>query len=111
MVAFKDRYQLTRDINIRYAKGNFMLLVHTTSRFEGVNTTFSQTQAIIDGMGVSGVSIEDTNVILFLKRGWEYVLNAQPGISQRTEMDLTGLLRLKTLCFRVIFGQGGVVSI
>ncbi len=35
--------------NRRFAPSNFTKLVYTNARFEGVNTTLSQTQTIMDG--------------------------------------------------------------
>ncbi|PIO85851.1 Fic family protein [Pediococcus damnosus] len=74
---YADKYSLTREQNIRFAKKNFTRLVHTNSRFEGVSTTLPQTQTIMDGMGVSGVSVKDMNTIVNLKRGWEMVVQPQ----------------------------------
>lgn len=68
-----DKYNMTSDQNRRFARSNFTNLVHTASRFEGVNTTLPQTQTIIDGMSVKGVSTDDINTIVDLKRAWEYV--------------------------------------
>lgn len=64
-----DKYHMTKDQNRRFARSNLTKLVHTNARFEGVNTTMPQTQTIIDGLGVDGVSIDDINVIVQLKRG------------------------------------------
>ena len=40
-----------------------------------------QTQTIIDGLGVDGVSIDDINIIIQLKRGWQYTINSDEGIN------------------------------
>lgn len=72
---FEDKYSFTQDQNRRFAKMNLTRLVFTNSRFEGVNTTLPQTQTIIDGLGVDGVPIDDINVIVQLKRAWQYIIN------------------------------------
>lgn len=72
----EDKFHLTKDQNRRYARSNLVRLVHVNSRFEGVNTTLWQTQAIIDGLDVDGVSIDDINVIVQLKQAWQYIINA-----------------------------------
>jgi hypothetical protein len=69
----KDKFKLEKDMNLLYAQSNFTRLIHTTARFEGVTTTLSQTQTIIDGLRVSGVSLEDIAVIVTLKSGWNYI--------------------------------------
>lgn len=56
---FPDRFKLTRDQNRRFARSNIARLVYVNSRFEGITTTLPQTKTIIEGMGVSGVSIAD----------------------------------------------------
>lgn len=72
---FKNKFHLTADQNRRFAKKNLVRLVYTNSRFEGLTTTLPQTQTIIDGMGVSGVSVDDINTIVQLKRAWQYIIN------------------------------------
>lgn len=66
---------MTVDQNRRMAKRSLTCLVYTNSRFEGLTTTFSQTQNIIDGLDVDGVSIDDINTIVQIKRGWQYIIN------------------------------------
>lgn len=66
---YPDKFHLTKEQNRCFTKKNIVRLVFTNSRFEGVNTTLPQTQTIIDGMSAAGVSIDDSNVIVQLKRG------------------------------------------
>ena len=73
--SFPNRFSLTPDQNKRFARSNLVKLVYVNSRFEGLNTTLPQTQTIIDGLGVDGVSIDDINVIVQLKRGWQFIIN------------------------------------
>lgn len=55
---YLDLYQFTPAENRRFARSNFIKLVHTNARFEGVNTSLPQTQTIMDGMSVAGVPME-----------------------------------------------------
>ncbi|WP_318530625.1 Fic family protein [Companilactobacillus hulinensis] len=72
-----NKYNLTDKENKFVAKKNFVQLIHSNSKFEGVNTTLPQTKTIVEGMSVAGVSIDDIGVIVNLKRGWEYVINSK----------------------------------
>lgn len=73
MSNLNDKYKMRKEQNRRYARQNFTNLVHTNARFEGINTTLPQTQTIIDGLGVDGVSINDINTIVDIKKGWELI--------------------------------------
>lgn len=89
-----DKYHMTKDQNRRFARSNLTKLVHTNARFEGVNTTMPQTQTIIDGLGVDGVSIDDINVIVQLKRGWQSVINADKPLTLDFAKKINGIVAL-----------------
>ncbi|KRK81124.1 hypothetical protein [Companilactobacillus nodensis] len=72
-----DKFNLTDKENKFVAKKNFVQLIHSNSKFEGVNTTLSQTKTIVEGMSVAGISIDDIGVIVNLKRGWKYVIDSE----------------------------------
>lgn len=77
----RGKYHLSVEQNKRLARSNLTRLVYVNSRFEGLTTTLQQTQTIIDGLGVDGVSIDDINIIIQLKRGWQYTINSDEGIN------------------------------
>lgn len=89
---FEDKYSFTQDQNRRFAKMNLTRLVFTNSRFEGVNTTLPQTQTIIDGLGVDGVPIDDINVIVQLKRAWQYIINEDRPVSLRVMKNINSVV-------------------
>ena len=66
---------LTREENIFLAKKLFTELVFNTAYIEGVNVTFPQTQAIIDGAIVNNVSVDDIQTVLNLRDAWKYALS------------------------------------
>ena len=72
----QDKFQLTLAQNRFLAKKNIVEMIHSISRLENVRTTFPQTKTIVDGMGVSGVSTDDIQVILNLKNAWQFALKA-----------------------------------
>ncbi len=67
---------LTRQQNIFLAKKTFTELVFNTAYIEGCNVTFPQTQTIIDGAVVSGISVDDIQTVLNLRDGWKFVINS-----------------------------------
>lgn len=78
-----NKFNLTLEQNRFLARKNIVEVIHSISRLEKVNTTFPQTKTIIDGMGVSGVSTHDIQVVLNLKNAWQFILSAE------SEFDLT----------------------
>lgn len=107
---YEDKYRLTPEENRRFAKANLTKLVFTSSRFEGVTTTMPQTQTIIDGMGVDGVSIDDINTIVQLKRGWQFAINYSKPVSLELEKDLNKIVARDTAAYPGYLrnGSGGV---
>ncbi len=71
-----DKFTLTLEQNRFLARKNIVEVIHSISRLEKVNTTFPQTKTIIDGMGVSGVSTHDIQVVLNLKNAWQFILSS-----------------------------------
>lgn len=65
---------MTRKENIFFAKKLFTELVFSTAYIEHVNVSFPQTQAIIDGAVVNGISVSDIQTVLNLKDAWKYML-------------------------------------
>lgn len=79
---------MTKEQNRRLVKMNFTQLVHITSRFEGVTTTLPETQTIIDGLGVSGVPVDDINTIVQLKRAWQYIITEESPLTLAVEQKI-----------------------
>ena len=67
---------LTRQQNIFLAKKIFTELVFNTAYIEGCNVTFPQTQTIIDGAVVNGISVDDIQTVLNLRDGWKFIINS-----------------------------------
>lgn len=79
---------MTKEQNRCLVKMNFTQLVHITSRFEGVTTTLPETQTIIDGLGVSGVPVDDINTIVQLKRAWQYIITEESPLTLAVEQKI-----------------------
>ncbi|MDQ0157403.1 Fic family protein [Robertmurraya andreesenii] len=69
----KNKYSLSDRESRFLLKKSIVALVHSASRLENVNTTFPQTKTIVEGMSVSGVPMDDIQVILNLKNAYQYV--------------------------------------
>lgn len=65
---------MNREENVFLAKKLFTELVFNTAYIEGVNVTFSQTQAIIDGAIVNNIPVSDIQTVLNLRDAWKYML-------------------------------------
>lgn len=75
---------LTREQNIFLAKKTFVELVYNTAYIEGCNVTFSQTQTIIDGAVVNGVTVDDIQTVLNLRDAWKYCIE---NIDNRLDLE------------------------
>ena len=69
-----NKYNLNERESKFLLKKSVVGLIHSASRLEKVNTTFPQTKTIVEGMSVSGISMDDVQVILNLKNAYQYVL-------------------------------------
>ncbi len=65
---------MDRTESVFLAKKFFTELVFNTAYIEGVNVTFSQTQAIIDGAVVNNIPVSDIQTVLNLRDAWKFML-------------------------------------
>lgn len=89
---FEDKYKFTPEQNKHYAKANLARLVFSNTRFEGLTITLSQTEMIISGLGVDGVSVDDINTTVQLKRGWQYIINETKPLSLEVERNINKIV-------------------
>lgn len=73
-MTISNKYTLNERESKFLLKKSIIGLIHSASRLEKVNTTFPQTKTIVEGMSVSGISMDDVQVILNLKNAYQYVL-------------------------------------
>ena len=67
---FKDKYKFTVDENTRFARSQITRLVYNGSHIAGINATYPQTQTIVDGISVSGITITDLLTVFHLKMAY-----------------------------------------
>lgn len=70
-----NKYNMTLEQNIFLAKRNLVDNIYSNARMEGLNITFPQTKAILEGVNVSKLKIDDIQCILNLRDAWKYVIN------------------------------------
>ena len=72
-----NKRELNEDIkrNLDFAKKNLVLTIHSQAILEGVATTFAETEAIIEGARVQGMSEKDIRKIVNMKHAWEFILD------------------------------------
>ena len=61
--------------NIDFAKKNLAVTIHSQAILEGVATTFAETEAIIEGARVQGMTEKDIRKIVNMKHAWEFILD------------------------------------
>lgn len=69
-----NKYNLTREQNVFIAKRNIVDYIWKSANLEGIGVTYPDTQAIYNGMSVSGYTIEDINAVNDLKHAWQFLL-------------------------------------
>ncbi len=69
-----SKYNMTQEENIFLAKRNIVDYIWKSANLEGIGITYPDTQAVYNGMSVSGYTIEDINAINDLKHAWQFLL-------------------------------------
>ncbi len=62
-------------INIDIARRNLVDLIYKQAKLEGVATTYSDTETIINGGKVKNMSLSDISKVVNLKHAWEFILS------------------------------------
>jgi hypothetical protein len=71
---FQNKYSLARDESIFLAKKTLVASIYSGARVEGLNVTFPETQAIVDGANVARLSVSDVLAIRNLKNAWRFAI-------------------------------------
>lgn len=71
----KRKFHLSKKQNIFLAKKTIVENIYHSAKLEGVNVTFPETQTILNGVSVGGLSMDDVQVILNLRDAWKWMLN------------------------------------
>ena len=72
----KEKYNMTKEQNIFFAKRNIVDSIWRSSHIEGIDVTFPETQQIYDGGNIARLRIDEIQTINNLKHAWLYMLNS-----------------------------------
>ena len=72
----KEKYNMTKEQNIFFAKRNIVDSIWRSSHIEGIDVTFPETQQIYDGGNISRLRIDEIQTINNLKHAWLYMINS-----------------------------------
>ena len=81
----EDKYNMTQEQNVFYAKRNIVDNIWKSSHIEGIDVTFPETQQIYDGGNVAKLRIDEIQTINNLKHAWLFILNS---INNKNDMNL-----------------------
>lgn len=98
--------ELSSDVinNIAFARANMKMNIYDQAVLEGVATSFSQIEEIIDNGKISGVTATDVQKILNLKHAWEFILDRDVIASRSDYYMLSHIARVVNEGF---FAEGG----
>lgn len=71
----ENKYKLTKEQNMFIARKMVVNNIYSGAKVEGVNITFPETKAIVDGANVGRLNMDEILVIHNLKAAWKYTLN------------------------------------
>lgn len=69
------KYNMTREENIFVAKRNIVDYIWKSAKLEGLAVTYSDTEAIFNGISVPGIKVSEIVAINNLKHAWWFVLD------------------------------------
>ena len=70
----KNKFNLTREQNVFVAKRNIVDYIWKSANLEGIDVTYSETQAIYDGGIVNGLTVDKIIAINNLKYSWQFII-------------------------------------
>jgi|GEM_PF-569731 len=74
-VMMKDKFHIPVDENILLAKKLVAQSIYDAAKLEGINTTFPETEAILEGINVPNARLDDITTILNLRDAWRVLLS------------------------------------
>ena len=69
------KFNMTREENIFTAKRNIVDYIWKSAKLEGLAVTYPDTEAIYNGMSVSGVKVSEIIAVNNLKHAWQFLID------------------------------------
>jgi len=73
---FEDKYLLTKEQSLFLAKKKWDENIYCGMKMENRNITFPQTQTILNGVNVPGVTLDDIQAVLNMRDAWRYLVSS-----------------------------------
>ena len=93
----KDKYNMSLEDNIFFAKRKLVDNIYKSANLEGIAVTFADTYAFMNNVNTGNISVDDMLKLKGLKDGWEYVINH---VNEELTIDF-----IKKIHFEVCKGQ------
>lgn len=74
-MSFENKYNLSVEENIFVAKRNIIDYIWKSARLEGLAVTYTDTEAIYNGMRAPNIKVNDIVAVNNLKHAWQYVFD------------------------------------
>lgn len=71
----KDKYNMSRDDNVFFAKRKLVDNIYKSANLEGIAITFADTYSFMNNVNNGNISVDDMLKLKGLKDAWEFVLN------------------------------------
>lgn len=72
---YEGKFQMSKEENYFLAKKYLVASIYSGARIEGVNVTFPETEALLNGINVPHLTVDDILVVRNLRNAWRFVLN------------------------------------
>lgn len=93
----KNKYNMTKEDNIFFAKRKLVDNIYESANLEGIAVTFADTYSFMNNVNTGNISVDDMLKLKGLKDAWEYILNH---IDDKIDLDF-----IKKMHFEICKGQ------
>ena len=91
----QEKFNMTREENIFTAKRNIVDYIWKSAKLERLAVTYPDTEAIYNGMSVSGVKVSEIVAVNNLKHAWQFLFD-----NLDYPIDFPYICKLKPACRR-----------